>query len=216
MTTSNPLPHLRTWYRQRCSGDDGALVAEFALVLPFLVTFVLGIFEFGLAYRNRINLEGSVRNATRTAAQLGNDRTADRTALSTFYASILSTKRVTVQRVTIYLADTNGNMQGSCATVTPSASSPAGVSGLCNVYSWNQLVTIGGGGGNFAGTSSCLSTDWDVRWCPLGRRTQLIDPPDALGIQARVTYNYITKLLPGSGLTMTASAVARLEPVKVS
>lgn len=213
---STPTPSPRTAERSpRLDGDDGALIAEFALILPFLVTLALGIFEFGLAYRNRIVLDGSIRNATRTAAQLGNDRTADKTALSSFYASILSSKRVTVTKVTIFKADSAGNMNSSCVNITPTATSPSGQSNLCNVYSWQQLQTIGGGGGNFAGTSSCLSTDWDVRWCPLNRNSDLTDPPDALGVEAKVTYNYITKLLPGSGLTMTADAVARLEPIKV-
>ncbi|MDQ6726669.1 MAG: pilus assembly protein [Actinomycetota bacterium] len=53
----------------RIRGDErGAAVVEFALVLPILVMFIIGIVEFGRAYNARIELTSAVREGARTAA----------------------------------------------------------------------------------------------------------------------------------------------------
>lgn len=48
--------------------ERGAVVVEFALVLPLLVLFVFGIVEFGRAYNARLELTSAVREGARTAA----------------------------------------------------------------------------------------------------------------------------------------------------
>ena len=37
--------------RRRWSGDDGSVIVEAALVLPFLATFAMGTVEFGFGFR---------------------------------------------------------------------------------------------------------------------------------------------------------------------
>ena len=48
--------------------ERGAVVVEFALVLPLLVIFVFGIVEFGRAYNAKIQLTSAVREGARAAA----------------------------------------------------------------------------------------------------------------------------------------------------
>ena len=56
--------------------ERGAVVVEFALVLPLLVLFVFGIVEFGRAYSTKIELAAAVREGVRTAALGGTTITA--------------------------------------------------------------------------------------------------------------------------------------------
>lgn len=57
----------------RTSEDDsGAVVVEFALILPFLLLLVFGIISFGAAYNTQIALQGAAREGARALA-LGND-----------------------------------------------------------------------------------------------------------------------------------------------
>lgn len=59
--------------RHRSSEDDsGAVVVEFALILPFLLLLVFGIVSFGAAYNTQIALQGAAREGARALA-LGND-----------------------------------------------------------------------------------------------------------------------------------------------
>ncbi len=57
--------------------ERGAVVVEFALVLPLLVLFVFGIVEFGRAYNAKIELTSAVREGARAAALGGTIVTAD-------------------------------------------------------------------------------------------------------------------------------------------
>ena len=49
-------------------GEQGAVVVEFALVLPILMMFIFGIVEFGRGYNARIELTAAVREGARVAA----------------------------------------------------------------------------------------------------------------------------------------------------
>jgi Flp pilus assembly pilin Flp len=48
--------------------DKGASAVEFALILPILVTLVFGIFQFGIAFNNKIALNHAANVGARLAA----------------------------------------------------------------------------------------------------------------------------------------------------
>ena len=52
----------------RKADDSGASMAEFALMLPFLVMVVFGIIEFGLAFTKAQAIEASAREGARLAS----------------------------------------------------------------------------------------------------------------------------------------------------
>jgi Flp pilus assembly protein TadG len=54
--------------------DRGAIVVEFALILPILLILLFGIIEFGRAYNTQISLQGAAREGARALA-LGNSAT---------------------------------------------------------------------------------------------------------------------------------------------
>lgn len=52
-------------------GDRGAAFLEFAIIVPILLTLVMGIVEFGRAYNVVVSLQGAAREGARVLA-LGN------------------------------------------------------------------------------------------------------------------------------------------------
>jgi Flp pilus assembly protein TadG len=65
-------PHLRvqrpTALRRACGDDSAAQIAEFALSLPLLVVFVVGIFDFSGALSLKAKLTNAAREGARVAA----------------------------------------------------------------------------------------------------------------------------------------------------
>jgi hypothetical protein len=66
MSIRNPLKFSVKKYL--FSASRGASAVEFALVLPFLVMILFGIFQFGIAYNNWIALTHAAREGARLAA----------------------------------------------------------------------------------------------------------------------------------------------------
>lgn len=54
--------------RRRCRGDDGAVLVEFALVLPILFLLIFGIIEFGWAFFQNLDVRHGAREGARLAA----------------------------------------------------------------------------------------------------------------------------------------------------
>lgn len=71
--------------------DRGAAAVEFALVLPILLTLVLGIIEFSHLYNAQIVITNAAREAARTMAVTNNPATATtaaRTAASGYTINV--------------------------------------------------------------------------------------------------------------------------------
>jgi Flp pilus assembly protein TadG len=58
--------------KRHAHDDEGAVMVEFAFVLPVLVTLLIGIIEFGQAYNIKHALQAGAREGARAAA-LGED-----------------------------------------------------------------------------------------------------------------------------------------------
>jgi Flp pilus assembly protein TadG len=206
----------------RCDGDRGSLLPEFALAAPLMVFMLLGIYEFGMGYRERINLTSAVRSAARQATNLGEARQADYEALQGYRSTMARAKNITVNKVVIYKATSGGAPTDASCFSLAALTNGNGVDNHCNIYSNNQLQNLGATYvTHFAGTGTnidndCASTAWDRWWCPAidpggDRVSEQGGPPDYLGVYTEVTYESYTGLLPGS-VTMTDRAVMRIEP----
>ncbi len=195
------------------SGDDGGVLVELALVLPLLTFLVLGIFEFGIAFRERSNLSGALRSAARTNTTNGTARNSDYLALQSFYAQMAQAKNITVNKVVIYktTSATGDPLDPTCFTsATPSASN------FCNVYTWAQITSMGSDSlVHFGPSTTTCALSWDLNWCPLVRKDKQSDPPDFVGVYADVTYKSSTGLMP-STVTFTDRTVSRIDPMVAS
>ena len=64
------------WESEHTTGSDrGAVMVEFALIVPILLVLLVGIIEFGRAYNTQISLQGAAREGARALA-LGEDASA--------------------------------------------------------------------------------------------------------------------------------------------
>ena len=57
--------------RPRRSGRRGAEIIEFALILPLLLTMLLGIIEYGMMFSRMLSVQSATRDAARWAATPG-------------------------------------------------------------------------------------------------------------------------------------------------
>lgn len=198
-------------------GDRGSILVEFALVTPVLISLILGITEYGLAWKNDAVLVSSLRSAVRAAAQAGGQASsapqADLFALQAYLGSMGQAKRMATQKVVIYeitSANSDGRVPPTC--LTAAAASAGGVNNgstvYCNVYSGSRLATANLVAANFG----CGAGDYDISYCPTNRSRSLTGSgPEQFGIYAEVRYTALTRLIPGSSMTMTDWATGRVE-----
>lgn len=67
---------------RRVEEDGGAVLVEFALLLPLLLLIIVGIIEFGRAFNSQIELTGAAREAARTMAVTSDQTLARNNAIS--------------------------------------------------------------------------------------------------------------------------------------
>lgn len=192
--------------------DRAAVVVEFALVVPILVLFLLGIIEFGYGFRQKLYVERADHAAGRVAASAGRDRLADYDALRAIDSSMGGARGVTLQRVIIWKApNANADVPDSCMNQPYTGLTVKGVGGLCNVYSPEQVATSTTEGFRGPASGACAAGSWDSRWCPTVRDN---DAPgvDFVGVYVEYRYDTLTNLLPTDSLSFTAKTVYQLEP----
>ena len=208
-----PATRTRT---QRLHGDRGGLTIELAMVAPFFVVLLLGIFEFGNVYRNQNLVASATRAATRVESQQIQTQSIDWLALSTFSAGTNNLKNMTLVKVIIYNAPANGKVSTSCLNASTGGSPPYGISGSCAVYSASQVTqvkttpfaTIP----NFGCGGLTTGSTWDSMWCPAARSNAFTEPMPRVGVYAVYSYQDVTNLFPTSTMTISDYAVYSIQP----
>jgi Flp pilus assembly protein TadG len=189
----------------RLVGDRGAVLTEFVLVLPFLMVIVMGLLEYGNAYRHRTALESTVATAGRSNAQIGAGRFADFETLRSISSGASAIRGVTIERVVVWNATATSD--------GPRCTTGSSVNGLCNVYDTAQ-VNDASGAGFAAGTSyspTCATGSWDEAWCPLDRSDEY-RAQDYVGVYVEIRYPSLSRFFTGTDQTMRAWNVYRIEP----
>ncbi|WP_051423485.1 TadE/TadG family type IV pilus assembly protein [Arthrobacter sp. MA-N2] len=83
--------------------ERGAAAVEFALVLPLLLSMVLGVIDFGVALSQSVNLQGSARESARQGVTQG-----DVIASANQASGLLDTSKLQVK----FVVDTSGGAPG--------------------------------------------------------------------------------------------------------
>ncbi len=187
------------------AGDRGAVLIEFALVAPFLVLLVLGIFEFGNAWRQVGGIERATQAGGRTVSSQANGRYADYEALRAIDAATSGLSGMEVTRVVIY------NATGGSGTV-PAACLNASQSGVCNRYTGSavtspSLASFPGG----SSTNPSCAGGIDSSWCPVNR-VRTGSSPNRIGVHITAEYTPVTGLIAGPTIEVTRYAVFQIEP----
>jgi Flp pilus assembly protein TadG len=186
---------------------------EFVLIAPVIAIVMAGLLELGLAFRDTMTVSNALRAGARVGSNAGRERSADYTILKSIEAAMAEIPTARINRIIVYKASTSSSaVPSNCLAIpAPAANGTgAGVLGTCNVYGPADLARPAS---NFTATcTGGTGTAPDRMWCPTGRQNQQAIGADYLGVWMQVTYTYVTKMFPGSGITIRDRAVMRLEP----
>lgn len=208
---------------QRLRGDDGTAFLELALIAPLLVMLAFGAIDFAMAYRARNGVTTIARQGARVEANLGNSGGADYFAINAITAALGDLKVANITKVVVFNSTTaDGKVPANCLTST--ALSNRGVDNVCNVYPAATIAapnptSFGGtASADFTARTSCVSANFDRRWCPLNRnvRADLVDGSgnnllDYVGVYVEYNYQLITGAF-GKTIKLAETTVMRLEP----
>lgn len=183
----------RGWER----ADAGVVLVETAVALIFLGVLLIGITEYGFAWRQTTVVEKTVQQSARVAGNLANESLADYEALQAFRSLLGSSKNLTVDYVIVYKSTTaDGALPDPDCTT-------ASQTGVCNRYVAADLVRP-------AGDFGCGGSKPDSAWCPTTRVRDRTPTPDYVGVQARLTYQGITGSV--GSITIVRRGVYAIEP----
>jgi len=207
--------------RQLVCNDSGAAVVEAALITPVLLFVVLGIFEFGLIYRDYLTSSDATADAARSGAVQGNRTryiqvgegevgvSADFSVAAALRNAMAGIPIESIERIVIFRADRPG--AGAPLEQVP-AVCKAGVSSAaaqCNAYDPRDAFEAVQEGD--ASYFLCSGSGAACGWPPQGRE----DGPsvwdiDYLGVYLRIERPYITGLF-GDSMVLETASVQRLE-----
>jgi len=192
--------------------DRGAIFVQMAIILPFLITLVLAVFELGMGWRAQMTVSNSARSGARVSSNISTNPLADFSTLSSVGASLRSIDSATVNWVTIYKVTTADITPPAACTSAAAISSNGNAGQNCNTYSGADLAAVMTGSQTGFGDCSNVS-DKDRNWCPTTRGVDQASTagPDTVGVAMSITYPSFTKLF-GSTRTIVDKFAMRLEP----
>ncbi|MEZ5378755.1 MAG: TadE/TadG family type IV pilus assembly protein [Acidimicrobiales bacterium] len=186
--------------------ERGSVLVELTMVLPLLITLVLGMMEMGMAWRDQQTIVQASRQGARVGSHLGDDATADQQAIEAALAVLDADQLANIRRIIVYKVTTaDGAVPPNCLAVSTS-SATGGVNGTCNVY---NKAGIDSGTYNLTYWRSAPSTPGGTN----GRKVTLTGTgPDRMGVYVEVHRPWFTGYFPGDGSTLRAISVMQLEP----
>lgn len=171
-------------------------MVEMALILPILILLVVGVFEFGGAFKSLLTTSNAVRDGTRILSARGTDPTADCVALvKAMEGFAIANDLNRLDRVEIFEANLSGDP----------------VAGTVNTYRF--------GGGDPADCAStppnCGAWNCTIQQPPSGRNALVGTnvSPDLIGMRIVYVHNWYTSVPPFNGfITIDEQTISRLEP----
>lgn len=206
----NHRPLLQRLLRPARRDERGAGMVEMALVIPLMILLVMGIFEFGMAWRSSLTVSNALRSGARATANSGEDRLADYNGATAAVSAMANIDGAEITKLVIYKSETDdGEVPSAC--LGASAVVNGGITGVCNVYDAADLADLEES--DFPGSPNCDSSALDWRWCPTLREgsQSAAGGADFVGVYMEVEQAFQTGLF-GSGITIEDDTVMRLEP----
>ncbi|MGH9039801.1 MAG: TadE/TadG family type IV pilus assembly protein [Acidimicrobiia bacterium] len=190
-TTKPPLSRRRD--------ERGAALVEAAILSPVFFMMIFGLFEFGLAFYDKLTVANMSRAGARAATTVGNDLLADHQLVAAIDKAAGAMSRESIEYVVVYRAasPTSTVPAGNCASGVPSDAND------CNVYHPADFAAP-------ETSFGCGPTDLDRFWCPTGREVAASGPPDYVGVFVKATHDNLTGFF-GQGYTFTDDTVLRIE-----
>lgn len=203
--------------RRAVSSDDrGAMLIEFALIMPFLMLIAMGIVEYGMAWKSTTDVNAAARDAARAGTRAPAYDHGDREIVRQIAAS-MNDNGDTIERIVVYKASgpTDSRPANGCLTLDATGAGAHGIPGVCNVYGTEQLEWVKNNMGNnahFVDGGACPAGSWDRAWCPTSRAKNVrMDNLDYVGVFIVVDHESIAKFGFGDQM-IRRGAVFRVEP----
>jgi hypothetical protein len=199
--------------RDRRRGDDGQSLVEYAVTVPVLLMFLLGMLDFGFAFSHHLTLEYATREGARIGAALVSgtnefpcEQVDEQVVAAVQRVLVASGSQVDLSQVgeiRIYKANDAGTQDGSRYNLWKLGAGPI-------IAGETQPL-------KFAPVSP---QNWDA--CPLGARKNESaggsDRVDSIGVSITYTYRFVTPLaslmgIVGAGqLQMSDRTVMAMNP----
>jgi hypothetical protein len=210
---------------RRGHGDDGTAAIEGAIVAPAIFVLFLGMFEFGLVFRDYLSVGDAVADAAKYASIQGNKdvsgASADYTAVSLIRQDLANLPPQSIDRIVIFKGGppASGTPLQQMPTVCKTATSSV-ASANCNIYLIPTAFIQIEAGNNAYFLCVTKPTDPACAWDPegtdaSGNKVRADGPHVAdisyVGVYIKVNHQMITRLW-GSSFTLEMAAVQRLEP----
>lgn len=167
--------------------ERGATLVEMAIVLPLLLLLVLGLMEFGMAFKSYLSVSAAARDGARMTSVMARNALADCETLKAVAADLGPAGSLGgLQYVDIFEAGSNGEQNlATTNRYTLSGSDPT------DCAAWTQ---------QFAG------------W-PWGDREVDVANLDIAGVRVVMIHDWVTGFGPFKGdVTIDQDAITRLEP----
>lgn len=201
--------------RSRLRGDDrGTALLETLLVFPVFMAVVLGIFEFGLIYRDVLTTNEASGTGARTGAVIGpritaSGATADYAIIRSVREGLGSIPTSWIDHVVVFKANAPG-AGGPLAQVPAACRAGTAVPGRCNVYDPQEafLAVQNGDAAYFDCPGSGPACAWPATSRENGPRVSDIE---YLGVYIKLDRPFISGLF-GDQFTSEQAVVVRLEP----
>ncbi len=195
---------IRAARQRRRDGERGAILVELTLIVPVLVTIVLGMLEIGMAWSASTVTVSATRQGARVGSHLAQDLSADRQAIQAIEA-VFGEDADQVVKIVLFDGTANAGQPPAACVVDGSFTSPGTED--CNVYDGSSVF------GHLADNSrwGCTAGTLDRNWCP-NTRDQVIRSADALGVYIEFEHEWFTGFFPADSRVLRATTVMRVEP----
>lgn len=192
--------------RRRQDRERGAVLVELTLVVPILMTLVLGMFEIGMAWSASQSVVQASRSGARTVSQMGTYARADEEALRSVLATF-GDNLDQVRRISIYeYSDTSPNgVHSDCGT---SASPTSGA--RCNTYLPADFGELGDPD-YFASDTGCSSSHVSNPWCPT-LRSDSQTTATLVGVEVEFAHTPVSGFFGVQDRILTQRIVMKIEP----
>ena len=181
----------------------GAVLVELTLVVPVLVTIVLGMFEIGMAWSSSQTVVQSSRSGARTVSQLGtyaySDQEALRSALSSFGTDVGQVRRVSIYEYDA--AEPNG-VPSSCTT---------GTTGNRNSYGPLDFAQVTNASHFADSDTACGTANASSSWCPTGRSDSQ-STATLVGVEVEYAHTPVSGFFGVADRILTQRIVMKIEP----
>ncbi|MCP3991785.1 MAG: pilus assembly protein [Actinomycetia bacterium] len=193
--------------------ERGAALVEAAVATPVFFLLILGIFEFGLLYRDSLTTNNATHQGARAASVSGQRSDADFLILRSVEHGIATMGIDNLDFVVVFRASgPDATVPTACLTSSQAMVVGNPAAPACNRYvPADFTLAVDDALGNDLGNFRCSSTAVDKYWCPSDRETSISAGIEYVGVHVQTTHAYITGVFGGTR-TLTETRIQRLEP----